>query len=151
MLKKNARPVNSPKKLKRIIFLLGPTAIGKSAAAILLAEKINAEIISCDSMQVYRKMDILTSKVAARERKKVRHHLLGIIDPGREYNVAQYRQAALSLCDKLFKKGKIPLFTGGTGLYYSVIVDGLFPAVPEDKLLRAKLEKQLSAAAKEEK
>lgn len=130
---------------KRIIFLVGPTAIGKSAAAISLAKKINAEIISCDSMQVYRGMDILTSKAPFAERKKVRHHLVGIIDPEQEYNAAKYRQDALSICDKLFSKGKIPLFTGGTGLYYSMVVDGLFPAAPQDRLIRAKLEKQLKS------
>ena len=129
---------------KKIIFLLGPTGIGKSAVAISLAKKINAEIISCDSMQVYRRMGILTSKVTAAERKKVKHHLIGVIDPQVEYNAAKYRQDALSICDKLFSKGKIPLFVGGTGLYYSLIVDGLFPAVPQNKLIRARLEKQLN-------
>jgi len=128
---------------KKIVFLLGPTGIGKSAVAISLAKKINAEIISCDSMQVYRAMDILTSKVAVRERKKIVHHLLGIIDPEKEYNVAKYRQDALAICARLFSKDKIPLFVGGTGLYYSIIVDGLFPAVPQDKIIRKKLEKQL--------
>ncbi len=129
---------------KEIIFLVGPTGIGKSAAAISLAKKINAEIISCDSMQVYRKMDILTSKVALAQRKKVKHHLLGILDPGKEYDVAKYRKDALEICEKLFSKGKIPLVTGGTGLYYSIIIDGLFPAVPQDKIIRMKLNKQLA-------
>jgi len=128
---------------KKIIFLLGPTGIGKSAAAISLAAKINAEIISCDSMQIYRKMNILTSKVGARQRKRIKHHLLGIVDPQQEYNAAQYRKTALEICDKLYVKGKIPLFVGGTGLYYSIILDGLFAAVPQDKAIRAKLEKQL--------
>ncbi|MDP2831058.1 MAG: tRNA (adenosine(37)-N6)-dimethylallyltransferase MiaA [Candidatus Omnitrophota bacterium] len=128
---------------KKIIFLLGPTGIGKSAVAVSLAKKINAEIISCDSMQVYRKMDIVTSKATSGQRKKVKHHLLGVIDPQQEYNVAKYRRDALLICDKLFAQRKIPLFVGGTGLYYSIIVDGLFPAVPRDKLIRAKLEKQL--------
>ena len=128
---------------KKIIFLLGPTGIGKSAVAIGLAKKINAEIISCDSMQVYRCMDILTSVVTSAQRKKVKHHLLSMINPEQEYNVAEYRKAALLICDKIFKKGKIPLFVGGTGLYYSMIVDGLFPAVPQNRLIRQKLEKQL--------
>ena len=128
---------------KKIIFLLGPTGIGKSAVAISLAKKINAQIISCDSMQVYRSMDILTSQVTFAQRKKVKHHLIAVIDPEDEYNVAKYRREALAICDKLFKKGKIPLFVGGTGLYFSVIIDGLFPAVPQDKSIRLKLEKQL--------
>jgi tRNA dimethylallyltransferase len=128
---------------KKIVFLLGPTGIGKSAVAISLAKKINAEIISCDSMQVYRKMDILTSKVTSEQRKKIKHHLLGMLDSQDEYNAAKYRQAALSICDKLFSKGKVALFVGGTGLYYSIILDGLFPAVPQDKTIRKELEKQL--------
>lgn len=128
---------------KKIIFLLGPTAIGKSSAAINLAKGINAEIISCDSMQVYRKMDIITSKVSLAQRKIVKHHLLGIIDPSKEYNVARYRKDALLICNKLFSNGKVPIFVGGTGLYYSIIVDGLFPKVNEDKSIRAKLNKEL--------
>lgn len=127
---------------KKIIFLVGPTGIGKSAVAISLAKKINAEIISCDSMQVYRKMDIITSKANAAQRKKVKHHLLDIVSPAQEYNVAKYRKEALSICKKLFQKGKIPLFVGGTGLYYSIIIDGLFPKVPGDELIRAKLNKE---------
>ena len=128
---------------KKIIFLLGPTAIGKSAAAISLAKKINAEIISCDSMQVYRSMDILTSRVTFGQRKKVKHYLSGVVNPQQEYNVAKYRKAALLICDKIFKQGKTPLFVGGSGLYYSMIVDGLFPAVPQNRLIRLKLEKLL--------
>jgi len=128
---------------KKIIFLLGPTAIGKSAIAIHLAKKINAEIISCDSMQVYRWMDIVTSKPTCAQRKKVKHHLLDVVNPVKEYNVARYRKNALSICNKLFLRGKIPLFVGGTGLYYSIIIDGLFPAVPEDRQIRDRLHKQL--------
>jgi tRNA dimethylallyltransferase len=128
---------------KKIVFLLGPTGIGKSAVSLSLAKKINAEIISCDALQVYRRMNILTWQLTFTQRKKVKHHLLGIIDPRQEYNVAKYRQKALSICDKLFSKGKRALFVGGTGLYYSIIVDGLFPAVPQDRVIRLKLEKQL--------
>ena len=95
---------------KKIVFLLGPTGIGKSAVAISLAKKINAQIISCDSMQVYRGMDILTSQVASAQRKKVKHYLVGTLDPEQEYNAAKYRKAALSICDKLFRKNIIPLF-----------------------------------------
>ncbi|MDD5465197.1 MAG: tRNA (adenosine(37)-N6)-dimethylallyltransferase MiaA [Candidatus Omnitrophica bacterium] len=129
---------------KEIIFLVGPTGIGKSAVAISLAKKINAEIVSCDSMQVYRKMDIITSKATPFQRKKVKHHLLGIIDPAKEYDAAKYRKDVLLICDKLFLKGKTPLVVGGTGLYYSILIDGLFSAAPQDKKIRAKLNKQLA-------
>jgi len=128
---------------KKIIFLVGPTAIGKSAIAIHLAKKINAEIISCDSMQVYSLMDIVTSQPSPAQRKQVKHHLLGVVNPIKEYNVARYRKEAIAICDKLFLKGRIPLFVGGSGLYYSVIIDGLFPAAAEDKTIRAKLNKEL--------
>ena len=110
---------------KKIIFLLGPTGVGKTAVALSLAKKINAQIISCDSMQIYRKMDILTAKASVKQRKAIRHHLLNILDPDLEYNVAQYRTQALKICDRLYAQGKTPLFVGGTGLYYSVIVGGL--------------------------
>jgi tRNA dimethylallyltransferase len=128
---------------KRVVFLVGPTGIGKSAVALSLAKKINAEIVSCDSMQVYRGMNIVTSKVNTKQRKKVKHHLLSVIDPGQEYDVAKYRSQVLKVFDKLFLKNKIPLVVGGTGLYYSIIIDGLFPAVCEDKLIRKKLSRQL--------
>jgi len=127
---------------KKIIFIVGPTGIGKSAVAIHLAKKIKAEVISTDSMQVYRKMDLITSKVSDSEKKGIKHHLVSIIKPTLEYNVARYRRDALLICNKLFKQGKTPLFVGGTGLYYSIIIDGLFPAVPEDKRIRAELYKQ---------
>ncbi len=128
---------------KKIIFLVGPTGIGKSAAAVNLAKKIKAEIISCDSMQVYQDMDIITSKASAAERRAIKHHLLSVVKPAQEYNVARYRKDALAICDKLFKKGRVPLFVGGTGLYYSIIIDGLFPSVPEDKKIRAGFYKQV--------
>ena len=128
---------------KKIIFLVGPTGIGKSAAAIILAKRINAEIISCDSIQVYRKMDIITSKATPLERRRIKHHLLDIIDPAQKYNVAKYRRAALAICEKIFLQKKIPLFVGGSGLYYSIIIDGLFPKVAEDRLIRARLNQQL--------
>ncbi|MDD5120403.1 MAG: tRNA (adenosine(37)-N6)-dimethylallyltransferase MiaA [Candidatus Omnitrophica bacterium] len=134
-----------PLEKKKIFFLVGPTGIGKSLAAIILAKKIKAEIISCDSMQVYRKMDIITSKIRPKERTKVKHHLLDIIAPKEEYNVAKYRRDALAVCEKLYLKGSLPLFVGGTGLYYSIIIDGLFPMVPEDKTIRAKLNRQLAS------
>ena len=122
---------------------MGPTGVGKTAVALSLAKKINAQIISCDSMQIYRKMDILTAKASAKQRKVIRHHLLNILDPNLEYNVAQYRALALKICDKLYAQDKVPLFVGGTGLYYSVLVDGLFPVISVGKKIRQELEKLL--------
>ncbi len=124
---------------KKIVFLVGPTAIGKTEVAVQLAREINAEVISCDSMQVYKGMDILTSKPSLSLRKKVRHHLLDLVLPGREYNVSQYRRQALKKIKEIMKKGKVPLFAGGTGLYMSVVIDGIFKVKDRDKTTRDRL------------
>jgi len=100
--------------------------VGKSGAALHLAKKLNSEIISCDSMQLYKNMDIITSKPKRSEFKKVPHHLIGVISPEKEYNVTKYRVAALKESNKIIEKNKVPLFVGGTGLYMSVLIDGIF-------------------------
>ncbi|MFH0762785.1 MAG: tRNA (adenosine(37)-N6)-dimethylallyltransferase MiaA [Candidatus Omnitrophota bacterium] len=127
---------------KRILFLTGPTAVGKSAVAAALAAKLNAEIISCDSMQIYKGMDIIASKPAKSLRKKIKHHLLDIVLPSREYNVSRYRKEAVKKMRAIIKKGKTPLFTGGTGLYMSVLIDGLFKGKGENKNIRRRLYKE---------
>ncbi len=113
---------------KSVIFIVGPTASGKSRVAAALAKKINAEIISCDSMQLYKGMDILTSSPSAALMKRIKHHLIGTIAASREFNVYKYRREALKAVKKILKKGKTPLFTGGTGLYVSALIDGIFSA-----------------------
>jgi tRNA dimethylallyltransferase len=123
----------------KIIFLVGPTAVGKSEVAIALAKKINAEIISCDSMQIYKGMDILTSKPSLTLRKKIPHHLIDIVSPTIEYNVAKYRQKAVQKVKEIISRGKTPLFVGGTGLYMSILIDGIFKASSADKSIRQKL------------
>jgi len=125
--------------LKRIIFIVGPTAIGKSEAAVYLAKKIGAEIISCDSMQVYKGMDITTSKPKPALRNKVKHHLLGVIPLSRDYDVSAYRKDALKKVKEIVSRGKVPLFVGGTGLYLSVLKDGIFEEDINDKPIRDKL------------
>jgi tRNA dimethylallyltransferase len=120
---------NSKSKIKNesiIIFIVGPTAVGKSAVAGKLARMIGAEIVSCDSMQVYRGMDIATSKPPAALRRRVRHHLIGFVSPLKEYSVAQFRKVALKSLAAISKKGKPVIFTGGTGLYISALLDGIF-------------------------
>ncbi|MCX5701848.1 MAG: tRNA (adenosine(37)-N6)-dimethylallyltransferase MiaA [Candidatus Omnitrophica bacterium] len=125
----------------KIIFLVGPTAVGKTEIAVSLARKINAEIISCDSMQVYKKMDIITSKPARALRKLIPHHLIDVLSPIREYNVSRYRKDALKKIKAVLKKGKVPLFVGGTGLYMSILIDGIFEAKTENPSIRKKLYK----------
>ena len=129
----------SSNKKNKIIFVVGPTAIGKSRIAVSLAQKINAEIISCDSMQVYRGMGIITSRPSAILRKTVKHHLVSVIAPVKEYNVAQYRLNALEKIKEISRRKKIPLFVGGTGLYMSILIDGIFGPGREDKDIRKRL------------
>ena len=123
----------------QILFLVGPTAVGKTAVSIAFAKKINAEIISCDSMQVYRGMNILTSKPGREIRRKVPHHLMDIISPETEFNVSEYRRLAIKKINQVVKKGKLPLFVGGTGLYMSIVVDGIFEVKTEDNATRKRL------------
>lgn len=123
----------------KVVFLVGPTAIGKTAVAVILAKKINAEIISCDSMQIYKGMDILTSKPSSALRKKIRHHLIDIISPSQEYDVSRYRKAAVKKITEIIRKGKIPLFVGGSGLYMSILIDGLFEIKSKNVKVRQNL------------
>jgi len=127
---------------KRIIFLVGPTASGKTLVAARLAGDLNAEIISCDSMQVYRGMDILTSKPPAALRKKIPHHLIDFVAPTKEYNVSRYRRDTLTRIKAIIKKGKTPLLVGGTGLYMSVLIDGIFKSKPVKKSRRKEFYRQ---------
>jgi len=126
----------------KVIFLVGPTACGKSEIAIELASKINSEIISCDSMQVYKGMEILSAVIPFALRRKVKHHLISYINPQSQYNVAKFRKQALKKIKEILKKGKIPLFVGGSGLYYKVLLDGIFMEEKPDKRLRDRLYKE---------
>jgi len=121
---------------RKTVFLMGPTAIGKTETAICLARKINAEIISCDSMQIYKGMDIITSKPSAVLRRNVNHHLIDVIAPTKEYNVSMYRRDALKKIKEVIKKGRIPLLAGGTGLYMSILIDGIFTLEQKNKSIR---------------
>ncbi|MFC1667701.1 tRNA (adenosine(37)-N6)-dimethylallyltransferase MiaA [Candidatus Omnitrophota bacterium] len=123
-----------------IYFLVGPTASGKTDVSIKLAKKLNAEIISCDSMSVYKGMDILTSKPTKTDRAKVKHHLIDIISPVKEFSVAEYRALALEAIEDILKRGKSSLFVGGSGLYVKAIVDGLFPSGKKDEDFRRRQE-----------
>jgi len=123
--------------MHRIIFLVGPTASGKTEAAVSLAKKLGAEIISCDSMQVYRSMDILSQKPSVRQRASAPHYMVGILNPSSEFNVADYKTRAERIVKKIIKKGKKALIVGGSGLYVKALVDGLFPSEPGSAKLRA--------------
>jgi len=126
----------------RIIFLVGPTAVGKSETAVSLAKKINAEIISCDSMQVYKGMDIITSKPPLASRRIIPHHLLSVISPDKEYCVFRYYKDASPKIKEILRRGKTPLIAGGTGLYMSILIDGIFKSISPSKAIRNRLYKQ---------
>jgi len=123
-----------------VYFLIGPTASGKTELSIKLAKKLNAEIISCDSMCVYKGMDMLTSKPPKSIRQEVRHYLIDIIPPVKEFSVAGYRKMALKAIDDIFKRGRTPLFVGGSGLYVKAVIDGLFSSAKKDLKFRKKQE-----------
>lgn len=112
--------------LKRpVICVVGPTATGKSELGIDLALRIQGEVISADSMQVYRGMDIGTAKLLPDEMKGVRHHLIDVVDPGQSYSVAAWANAATEVIEDLHRAGKVPVVVGGTGLYIRAITEGL--------------------------
>jgi tRNA dimethylallyltransferase len=121
--------------------ILGPTATGKSALALALAERRHGEIISCDSTAVYRGFDIGTDKVGPADRRRIPHHLIDIVDPTDEYTAAQYARDAAAAIHEIRRRGRLPILVGGTGFYYRALTRGLFPGPGRDAALRSRLEK----------
>lgn len=128
--------------MKKLIAVVGPTASGKSDLAVDIALKIgNAEIISADSRQVYRGLNIGSGKITKKEMRGVPHHLLDVASPKRVFSIAQYQKKAQKSLESIWRKGKTPILVGGTGQYIEAIVDGItFPKVPPNRGLRKKLE-----------
>ena len=124
------------------IFLMGPTASGKTNLAIELCQTLPCEIISVDSALIYKGMDIGTAKPNADEQKKAPHQLIDILDPAQSYSVAEFRRDALSLMQQITARGNIPLLVGGTMMYYKALIDGLSPLPESDQEVRKTLEKQ---------
>ena len=126
----------------KIIIILGHTASGKSDLAVELAEKFNGEIISADSRQLYKGMDIGTGKITKKEMRGIPHHLLDVVSPKTKFDVARYQKLAHKKIADILKRGKLPIVCGGTGLYIKAIVENpRYPDVPPDWKLRKKLEK----------
>jgi tRNA-2-methylthio-N6-dimethylallyladenosine synthase len=138
--------ISNKKTLPKIIVVLGPTASGKSTLAVDLALRLGsgrAEIISADSQQIYKEMDIGTGKITEKEMRGIPHHLLNIIAPKKKFSVAEYKDLALKSIEKIKKSGKIPIICGGTGLYIRAVIDDLvIPEVKPDWKLRKELEKK---------
>jgi tRNA dimethylallyltransferase len=124
-----------------VIGIFGPTASGKSALAMRVAERLGGEIVSADSRQVYRTMDIGTAKPSIRERERVRHHLIDVADPGERYDVLRYQREARAALAEIRARGRAALVVGGTGLYVRALLDGLdLASLPHDPSLRMRLE-----------
>lgn len=109
-------------KKKPLIILTGPTAVGKTAASIGLAKAIGGEIISADSMQVYRHMDIGSAKILPEEMKGVKHYLIDVLNPEEEFNVAVFQKMAKDAMVEIYKRGRIPIVVGGTGFYIQALL-----------------------------
>jgi len=128
--------------MKKLIVILGPTASGKTELAIKLAKKFRGEIISADSRQIYKGMNIGTAKPTKKEMQGIPHYLLDIASPKRKFTVTQYRKLAIQVINKTFKKDKLPILCGGTGFYIRAVVDGVtIPKVKPDWRLRSDLNK----------
>jgi len=123
-----------------VVAVLGPTATGKSALALALAEKYGGEIINCDSTAVYRGFDIGTDKLPLEERRGIPHHLIDIVDPTDEYTAAQYARDAAAAIRGVHARGRLPILAGGTGFYYRALTRGLFPGPGKDARMRTRLE-----------
>ena len=126
--------------MKQPISIAGPTAVGKSAIALALAEKIGGEIISVDSMQVYRGLDVGTAKPTAGERACVPHHLIDVCELNQAFDAAQFVRLASKAVAEIQARNRTPIFCGGTGLYFKAFMSGLGEAPPSDEKLRAELE-----------
>jgi tRNA dimethylallyltransferase len=132
--------MNMKKKRQKILVIVGPTASGKSDLAVSLAKKFNGEIISADSRQVYRGMDIGTGKITKKEMKGIRHHLLDVADPKRRFDAEKYHILARAAIDDIISRDKLPIICGGTGFYIdAVLSNNPFTNVPPNLKLRKKL------------
>lgn len=126
--------------MQTIIFILGPTSSGKSKVAVSLAERINGEIISADSMQVYKNMDVLTQAPGEDLSARVPHHLIKMLQPEEEFSASRFVEEAENAVEMILSEDKVPILAGGTGLYIKSLVDGLFSSPPRNDEIRERLE-----------
>lgn len=122
-----------------VVLLLGPTGCGKTALSLALAERFDGEIVSCDSVAVYRGMDLGTAKPTVEERARVRHHLIDIVDPEEGFTAGEYSRRGRAALREIADRGKLPIVTGGTGLYLRALTDGLFAGPARQEELRERL------------
>ena len=138
---------NLKSQISNLVVIVGPTAVGKTALAIELAQRFDGEIVSADSRQIYRGMDIGTAKPTRQEQALVPHHLIDVVAPDEPYTLANYQAQAYAAIEGILARGKQPFLVGGTGLYIRAVVEGLhIPRVPPNKKLRAQLALEDGAA-----
>lgn len=123
-----------------LAILTGPTAVGKTEVGVLVAEALDTEIINADSMQVYREMNAGTAKPSAEEQARIPHHLVDIVSVENVFTVANFRERALPIIERLLAEGKLPLVVGGTRLYIKALTEGFFPGPPRDPEFRARMD-----------
>jgi tRNA dimethylallyltransferase len=128
--------------MRNIIVLLGPTGVGKTAASLLLAEALDTEIISADSMQIYRHMDIGTAKPSTEEQREIRHHMIDVVEPWEPYSTGEYIKVVTPILETILSQDRAPLIVGGTGLYIKAMTRGIFTGPSADRELRGKLLKK---------
>jgi tRNA dimethylallyltransferase len=128
---------------QQIIFIVGPTAIGKSDVAFYLAEKIDGEIISCDSMQVYQEIDIASNKPSSDMLREVPHHLINVVSVEQRFDVAQFNELANQAVQQIKARNKVPIIVGGSGLYVEILLDGIFHQGESDQKLRQQIEQEI--------
>lgn len=130
------------KKTKKIIAIVGPTASGKTSLAVELAKKLDTEIISADSRQIFKEFHIATAKPTQEEQQGIKHHLMDFVEPTEEFTVADFKDKASSVITELFEQNKIPIVAGGTGLYFRILLENYdMPRVAPNKKLREELHK----------
>jgi len=125
-----------------ILVIVGPTAVGKTRIAIELAKELNGEIISADSRQIYKGMDIGTAKPSKDEQAAVKHHMLNVVNPDEHFSVGEYKRNAEKIIEGIWQRKRLPIIAGGTGLYIRAVIDGLWEGPKADYELRDKLKKE---------
>jgi tRNA dimethylallyltransferase len=134
---------------RKALAIVGPTASGKTKLSLIIAEKINGEIISADSRQIYRYMDIGTAKPTLEERQRVKHYFIDELDPNEEFNAGIFGEKGREIIEDIFSRGKIPIIVGGSGLYVKSLIDGFFEGPGADWELREMLYRKASQLGKE--